>query len=144
MSFFQLQTIKSPNFEDRFMLNQVEIMSYFSGTLTIRFKSGSSERYTVSQEISEKVISDWESWCASQSAKGVSHLLEETINDLSVSFQDIMSEVDKQFKQDMNVRVSQTLDHVDALFKKLAPRYEALEKIAATFEKFLGDGVDKK
>ena len=76
MSYFQLQTVKGANFEDKFLLNQVENMSFLNETLTVRFKNGVSERYSVTQEVSQKIMTNWEKWCSEQSSQGVSSLLE--------------------------------------------------------------------
>ena len=59
------------------------------------------------------------------------------------SFQEILAQVDKEFKTTLVNRTDETLSHVDELFRTLAPRYHALEQIAATFEKFLGEGAPK-
>lgn len=143
MSYFQLQTVKGANFEDKFLLNQVENMSFLNETLTVRFKNGVSERYSVTQEVSQKIMTNWEKWCSEQSSQGVSSLLEASIGDMGKSFQEILAQVDKEFKTTLVNRTDETLSHVDELFRKLAPRYHALEQIAATFEKFLGEGAPK-
>lgn len=143
MSYFQLQTVKGANFIDKFLLNQVENMSFLNDTLNVRFKNGTSERYSVTEEVSEKIMTNWETWCAEQSSQGVSQLLEASIGDMGKSFQEILSQVDKEFKTALINRTDETLGHVDELFRKLAPRYHALEQIAATFEKYLGQGAPK-
>lgn len=140
MNFFQLQTVNGGNFSDKFMLNRVQTISYMEGKMTVRFKDGSSEQYVVEADNARAVMDNWEQWCASQSVKVQDGSFEKLSTEMSESFQKIMKEVDAEFKAAVVQRMDKTLSHVDALFSKLAPRYEALEQIASTFEKYLGEG----
>lgn len=143
MNFFQLQTITGGNFTDKFMLNRVQNMSFMEEKMTVRFKDGSSEQYVVTAEKAEAVMKNWEEWCASQSGKVQDGSFEKLSSEMSESFQSILKDVDSEFKVALIQRMDQSLSQVDSLFSKLAPRYEALEQIAITFEKFLGDGAPK-
>lgn len=138
MSYFQLQSVHGTNFRDKFLLNRVESMSRLNEKLSVRFKSGATEQYSVTEEVADKIMVSWETWCSQQTKEGVSQLLETSIEDMGSSFEQILVEVDKEFKQSLIARTDETLSKVDALFSKLAPRYEALEAIARTFEKYLG------
>lgn len=143
MSYFQLQTVHGGNFRDKFLLNRVESMSFLNGKLSVRFKTGASEQYSVTEEISDKILANWETWCADQTKEGMTHSLDTVIEDMGRSFEQIMADVDKEFKQALITRTDETMSKVDELFSKLAPRYEALEAIARTFEKYLGEGAPK-
>lgn len=142
MSYFQLQTVTGGNFVDKFMLNRVQNISYMEGKMTVRFKDGSSEQYVVDIKKAEAVMSSWENWCATQSPKFQDGSFEKLSTEMSESFHNILKDVDSEFKTAMIQRMDQTLSQVDSLFSKLAPRYAALEKIAATFEKYLGEGKE--
>lgn len=137
MSFYQLQTIRGSNFEDKFLLNRVQHMSFLEGKLIVQFKNSTSEQYTVSKEKASSILESWETWCSEQSSNGPSLGVEKAVEELGETFEKVMVQVDREFKDALNARVNQTLGHVDQLFSSLAPRYEALETIAKTFEKYL-------
>lgn len=138
MSYFQLQTVHGGNFRDKFLLNRVESMSFLNGKLTVRFKTGATDQYSVTEEIANKILESWETWCSQQTKEAAVRSLETVVEDMGRSFEQIMADVDKEFKRALITRTDETLSKVDELFSKLAPRYEALEAIARTFEKYLG------